>query len=235
MARIDYRGNGKYFKQISYKPGVVLIVIGALMLFTGSAGPIVFGLLLAGGGAYLIYRQIADRPSDQDIERQISAIHSELHARALKALGLDEEEVKLIDPIVLSGYSYDSLGIGEQAKRGKDGKFRSSKYEGVAIFFAEQELHSYTYQLSLTTENDSREETDVYFYRDVVSVATASRSIPVPVLGEKARQIVNQEEFRLTTSGSTVIRCSVNTTGDRLNRDIQGARQLIRNKKMHAV
>jgi hypothetical protein len=235
MARIDYKSNAKYFRQISYKPGVILIVVGALMLVTGSAGPIILGLLLAGAGAYLIYRQVADRPSDEDIESQISSIHSELYKRALKALGLDEEEVKLIDPIVLSGYYFDPLGAGWQAKKGKDGNFRSSNYEGVAIFFAEQELHSYKYQLSLTTENDSREETDVYFYRDVVSVATASRSIPVPVLGEKTRQVVNQEEFRLTTSGGTVIKCSVNTSGDSLSRDIQGARHLIRNKKMHAV
>ena len=235
MATIDYEQNAKYFRPVSYKGGAILIVIGAIMLFSGSSGLVIAGLLLAGGGAFLIYRQVAGRPSDEDIDRQVSGIHAEVQGRALIKLGLDEDEVKLIDPIVVSGYCFESLGTGWQAKKGKDGTFRSSNYEGVAIFFAEQELHAYKYQISLITKNEARVQTDVYFYRDVVSVATDLTSIPVRVVGEEKQQVVQLEVFKLTTSGGTTVQCSMGTSGDTTGHGIQGARQLVRDKKMHAL
>jgi hypothetical protein len=235
VTNIDYERNKKYFRLVSYKPGVILIVIGALTLFSRSFGLIIVGLLVAGGGAFLIYRQVAGRPADREIDRQVSGIHTELRQRALTKLGLDAVEVELIDPVVVSGYCYNSLGTPWQAKKGKDGKFRSSNYEGVAIFFAEQELHSYKYQMSLITPNEARVQTDVYFYRDVVSVATDLISIPLKAIGEQKQQVVQLEIFKLTTSGGTTVQCSMDTAGDPTGRAIQGARQLVRDKKMHAL
>jgi hypothetical protein len=235
LSRIDYEQNAKYFRRASYKVGVILICIGALTLFTGKAGLVIVGLLLAGGGGFLIYRQVAGRPSDEEIDRQVAGIHAELRGRALTKLGLDEDEVRLIDPIVVSGYCFDSLGTGWQAKKGKDGKFRSSNYEGVAIFFAEQELHSYKYQISLVTQNEARVQTDVYFYRDVVSVSTDLVSIPVRVIGDVKQQVVQLEIFKLTTSGGTTVQCSMDISRDTTGRAIQGARQLVRDKKMQAL
>jgi hypothetical protein len=233
MAEIAYERNAKYFERVSYKAGIALGVIGLLLLLTGKAGGVLWGLLLGGLGAFLIYRQVAGRPTDADIERQVHTVMAELHQRALNKLGLDADEVKLIDPIVVGGYFLGSLGSGFRVKRGKDGKFRSSLFEGVVIFFAEQELHAYKYQVSLVRRNESSERTDVYFYRDVVSVSTRSSSNSVPVVGEAKPQTFKTEVFTLTTSGGTDIECSMDASDDVVGRNIQGARQLVRNKKLH--
>jgi hypothetical protein len=233
MAAIDYERNAKYFEPTSYKGGIALAVIGLLLLLTGKPGAALVGLLFAGSGVFLIYRQVAGRPTDGDIDRQVRAVLEELPPWALEKLALDADEVKLIDPIFVGGHRFGSLGSGIRVKRGKDGKFRSSICEGVAIFFAEQELHSYMYQASLVKKDESSQRTDVYFYRDVVSVSTRSYSTSVPVVGEAKLQTVNTEVLTLTTSGGTAVECSMDASDDAAGRNIQGARQLIRNKKMH--
>jgi hypothetical protein len=233
MAQIDYERNAKYFEPVSYKGGIVLGVIGLILLLTGKPGAILVGLLFAGSGALLIYRQVGGRPTDADIERQVRTVRAELRQRAFEKLGLDVDEVTLIDPIIVAGYFLGSLGSGIRVKKGKDGEFRSSIFEGVAIFFAEQELHAYKYQVSLIKRNESSDRTDVYFYRDVVSVSTSSSSRSVTLVGETKPQTLNKEVFTLTTSGGTNIECSMDGIDAAVSRNIQGARQLIRNKKMH--
>src|SRR6266508_5167133 len=112
MAKIDYERNAKYFEPTSYKGGIVLGVIGLLLLLTGKSGAVLVGLLLAGSGAFLIYRQVAGRPTDGDIDRQVRAVLEELPQRALEKLGLDADEVKLIDPIIVGGHPLGPLGSG---------------------------------------------------------------------------------------------------------------------------
>jgi hypothetical protein len=233
MAAIDYEGNARYFEPVRYKAGIGFGVIGLILLLTGKPGPALVGLLFGGWGAFLIYRQVAGRPSDGDIDRQVHGVMAELRQRALVKLALDEDEVRLLDPIVVGGYFLGSLGSGFRAKRGKDGKFRSSIFEGVVIFFAEQELHAYKYQVSLLKRDESSERTDVYFYRDVVSVSTSSSSRSVRVVDQTKPQTWRTEVFTLTTSGGTDIECSMDASDDVVERNIQGARQLVRNKKMH--
>lgn len=234
MTAINHEQNAKYFKKVSYKPGIIPIVIGALFLASGQSGPVVFGLLLAAAGGAVIYFQLAGRPSDDEIDRQVTLALSGIVPRALTKLGLDSQEVSLTDPILVGGSYFGSLGSSFHVKKGKDGRFRSSNCEGVAIFFAEQELHAYKYQVSLVAKNESSEKTDVYFYRDVVSVSTESLSVPVPVVGETEKQAVMIELLKLTTSGGTAVQCTMGAIDNEQGRNIQGARQLIRNKKLHA-
>jgi hypothetical protein len=230
MSSINYERNRRYFTPVSYKAGIICVVVGVLLLFFGSAGPILIGLALAGLGAFLIYRQVADRPTDDELDRQVREILAGLKPQALDKLGLDADEVSLIQPVVVGGNSFS----GSRIKKGKDGTFRSSTCEGIVIFFGEQELHSYKYQVSLIEDQRSRDETDVYFYRDVVSVATKSDNIQVQVEGVGLQQI-QLELLRLTTSGGTTIECSMDATSSTTGRDIQGAKALIRNKKMLAT
>lgn len=231
MSTINYEQNKKYFRTTSYKPGIVLGVIGMFLLLTGKGGPVVIGLALVGLGGFLIYQQVSGRPADAEIDRQTEAVMSEIRQRALRKLGLDMDEVSLIDPIVVGGYFLGSLGTPNLVRQGKDGRFRSSSFEGVVIFFGEQELHAYKYQMSLIAD-ENRVSTDVYFYRDVVSVSTNSSSSPVHVVGETKEKLWKTEVFTLTTSGATAVVCSMNTSDGAAERTIQGARQLVRNKKM---
>jgi hypothetical protein len=238
MAVINYEQNAKYFRPVSYKAGVILAIVGLLFLFTGlssgNAGPILLGLVVAGIGAFLISRQVSGRPSDGEIDRQCGAVMSEIVGRALRKLGLDLDEVKLIDPIVVGGYFLGSLGTPSRVKKGKDGRIRISNFEIVVLFFGEQELHAYKYQISLIAD-EGGEHTDVYFYRDVVSVSTNSSSRSVSVVGETKPEVWRSEVFTLTTSGGTAVECSMSATDETATRAIQAARQLVRNKKMHTT
>ena len=227
MASINYERNRKYFTPVRDKPGIICIVAGVLLLFFGSAGPVLAGLVLAG------HRRVSDlqpggrSPRRRRTDRQVRDILGGLNQQALDKLGLDADEVSLIQPIVVGGNSF----AGSRAKKGKDGVYRSSTCEGIAIFFGEQELHSYKYQVSLIEDHRVSEETDVYFYRDVVSVSTKSDTIQVQIDGAGMHQ-VQVELFKLTTSGATTIQCSMDATSNTKGRDIQGAKTLIRNKKM---
>lgn len=230
MATIMYAENKKYFKPISYKPAVICIVVGVLLLFGASAGPVILGLLLIGVGIYLIYNQTADRPGDGMIDRQINAVLDEAKARALDKLNLDDKEVELLDPIIAGGQSYNS---GSQVRKGTDGVYRSSECESVVIFFAEQELHAYKFRVSLVDRGRDLELTDVYFYRDVVSVSTRSDSSQFRPGLQKV--FLQSERLLLTTSGGTSVECSMSATSDKTDVDVRAARQLIRDKKLHAL
>lgn len=227
---INYERNKKYFEQSSPKAGIILIVIGlVLTLALPDAGKLI-GILGILGGAALIYFQFAGKPADADIDSDAASAVADVQKRALSKLGLDADEVKLIEPVVVHGYYYKNIASGVQVKLGKDRVFRSSNYEGVVLFFSEHQLHAYKFQFSLVSSQESREQTDEYFYKDVVSVATQSETFTINDIKGNSQQ-VNFEEFKLTTTGGTSITSSIRDEGS-VSRVISGARSLIREKKI---
>lgn len=108
-------------------------------------------------------------------------------------------------------------------KQGKDDLYRSSKYEAVMFFFAADDVHCYTYNFSIT-EDWHRDSTDVYFYKDLVSVSTQTDNMTVGALK------FDYEYFKLTTAGGTSISCNVRNANDS-QRSINAMRQLILAKK----
>ncbi|GAB3346390.1 hypothetical protein GCM10027300_05300 [Modestobacter lapidis] len=222
---LDYKKNQKYFKPMSLKPGLVLAAVGLLVLIAGPGAGKVVGLLILAGGAALIYFQFAGRPTDEEIDRAAMGVVRSSQQRAIAKLGLDEDQVKVIDPLLIDGYVLRN----ETVKRGKDGVFRTPRYEGVVLLFSEQQLYSYKLQFSLVEDGRVSEQTDEYFYRDVVSISTASDSIKVSEVGGGSKT-VNLELFKLTTSGGTSVTSAIRDEGQ-VTRSLQGARQLIREKK----
>lgn len=228
---INYERNKKYFKQSSPKAGIILIIIGiVLTLILSQTAAIFIGLLALAGGIAVLVMQNSGKPTDADIDADAADAIAGVKKRALGKLGLDEEEVKLIDPVIVHGYYYKNIASGVQVKLGKDRVFRSSNYEGVVLFFSEHQLHSFKFQFSLTNSSESREQTDEYFYKDVVSVATQSETFKINDIKGNSQQ-VNFEEFKLTTTGGTSITSSIRDEGS-VSRVISGARSLIREKKI---
>jgi hypothetical protein len=242
VTTIDYKANTKYFRPISLKPGLTLFLVGLLFLGFGSSAA-VLGLCLAGTGGFLIFQQFSGRPDDEYIDKQIESTMSTLRTDAMNKLGLTPEEVDLIDPIEVHGPLYRGMASLYHPRRGKDGIHRSNNCQGLVIFFAEQELHAYTFMISLTEPKEQITKTDVYFYRDVVSVATENKAISVGVLDKKPFSLtgsgkdgegtVRIDQVILTTSGGTQIECAISSMTSKIEKNIQGARQLIRNKKTH--
>lgn len=229
---MNYQRNKKYFT-----PSVLLKIVGVLLLvfslpqfvsyseladsrYGADEAPMVLmlGLVFAVVGVVLLYVAAKGSPSDEEIDAAVANELQTVRDRALAKLNLDEEEVQEIEPLFFHSYDYNKTLI----KRGKDQRYRSSKYEAVMFFFAENDLHCYTYQFSLV-EDWKREATDVYFYKDLVSMATQTEYITLPGLR------FDYEYFKLTTTGGTTISCNIHAA--EAQRSINAMRQLILAKK----
>ncbi|MCM1190315.1 MAG: hypothetical protein NC541_13595 [bacterium] len=221
---MNYAKNKKYFEPMKWKAAAIVAVVGLFLLLAGG-GTAVFGLLLIAAGVALIVLQIKSRPTDQEIDDAVVAQLANMKDRALKKLGVDEDEVSEIAPISFDGYVYQNALI----KQGKDGKYRSSKYQAVMFFFSSNEVHCFTYDFSII-ETGQKESTDVYFYKDIVSVSTQTEGTQYSVGNGKSSQF-DYEYFKLTTTGGTSISCAVRNIDD-AQRSINGMRSLIKTKKM---
>lgn len=218
---MDYKKNQKYFQPANLKTGVIVCLVGLVLL---AASPVV-GIIAIAIGALLIYLQVGGRPTDEEIDAAVTSQLKDMKTRALRKLGVDEDEVSEIAPITFDGYVYNKALI----KQGKDGKYRSSKYQAVMFFFSSNEVHCFTYDFSIV-ESSQKESTDVYFYKDIVSVSTQTEGTEYSVGKGKSSQF-DYEYFKLTTTGGTSISCAVRNIDD-AQRSINGMRSLIKNKKM---
>ena len=222
---MNYAKNKKYFESLNLKAAIIVIVVGLLFIAVGNGGLTVFGLLVFAAGIAFIVLQIKSRPTDQEIDDAVVAQLANMKERALKKLGVDEDEVSEIAPISFDGYVYQNALI----KQGKDGKYRSSKYQAVMFLFSSNEVHCFTYDFSIV-ESGQKESTDVYFYKDIVSVSTQTEGTQYSVGNGKSSQF-DYEYFKLTTTGGTSISCAVRNIDD-AQRSINGMRSLIKTKKM---
>ena len=218
---MDYKKNLKYFQPMNLEFAIIVCIIGVFLL---AVSPVV-GLLAIALGVVIIVLQVKGRPTDEEIDSTVTSQLKDMKARALRKLGVDEDEVNEIAPITFDGYVYNNALI----KMGKDGKYRSNKYQAVMFFFSSNEVHCFTYDFSIT-ESSQKESTDVYFYKDIVSVSTQTEGTEYSVGKSKSSQF-DYEYFRLTTTGGTSISCSVRNIDD-AQRSINGMRSLIKSKKM---
>lgn len=218
---MDYTKNQKYFQPMNLKAGIIICIIGVIFL----AIITVIGLLAIVLGVVLIVLQVKGRPTDEEIDAAVISQLKDMKTRALRKLGLDEDEVSEIAPITFDGYVYNNALI----KQGKDGKYRSNKYQAVMFFFSSNEVHCFRYDFSIT-ESGQKESTDVYFYKDIVSVSTQTEGTEYSV-GKGKSSRLDYEYFKLTTTAGTSISCAVKNIDD-AQRSINGMRSLIKNKKM---
>lgn len=223
---MDYQKNLKYFATFSLKVPVILTVIGVIVFLAGtggSAGSVFFGLLLIAAGVGIIVMKVKGKISDEEYERGILSKLNDVNKKALNKLGVDEDEVKEIAPITFDGFVIKGF---DHAKKGKDNKWRTNKYRSTTLLFSANEVHCYTYTFS-TTEEKKSEETDVYFYKDIVSVSTASDTVRF----EGETKDTEFEYFKLTTAGGTALQVTLRDV-DGAQRSINAMRQLLKQKKL---
>lgn len=228
---MDYNRNKKYFEEQSLKGAIIALVIGVIIFLgglKGGAGVAIFGLIIAGIGGFLIYSKTSGRPTDSEIDQVCVSELKNLKERALKKHGLDEDQIKEADPIEFNGYLYDDVPSTCMYQVGKDRLWRSSFYEGVMFLFSAEQVYCYKYRFSLIAD-EKREQTEEYFYRDIVSAATQSKTKEYKNKAGKTENI-NYEFFKLTTSGGTVMDAAIRNMGDS-DRPIQAMKSLLRNNK----
>ncbi len=227
---MNYKRNKKYFTGslgLTYL-AVVLIVIGIwLFLVCALFGNLTFPIIcLIMGAGLLVYQQVTC-PKDSEIDADLFnyLAKQNLKSRALDKLGIDESEVMEIAPVYFDGYNFDNVN---EVKIGKDRKARSSQGRAVYFFFTKNEVYCYTYTVSLI-ENFSSEDTDTYFYSDIVSVATTTGTGTINKVKAKS-QSYQYDCFKLTTTGGTSMQAGLRDKAG-AERSINGMRNLIKAKK----
>lgn len=224
---MDYEKAKKYFIGVNKTPAIVVGCVGGLILLIsllGGGGVGIFIGIVALAGAYALYtlekrKVISDRGYDAMVAEKLKSMN--VKKRALNKLGLDIDEVCEIAPISFDGYKYKGANA---IKKGDDNIWRSNKYEVVMLFFSAHEVHCYTLVFN-TTGTKQTEGTDVYFYRDIVSVSTTSDTVKLETGGN-----FDYEAFQLTTAGGTSISVSLRDV-DGVQGSINAMRQLLRAKK----
>lgn len=129
-------------------------------------------------------------------------------------------------------------------RKGKDNLFRFTPVNVTVINFTEHQLITYSCALDLTTGAALNENTDEYFYRDIVSVSTKTKSYNAQMRDGSTLQIDDAEMFQLTTSGGTSVEVLLRApkviqmmggNGDipttRAEQAIQSVRKMLREKK----
>ena len=237
---MDYKRNLKYFKGPKIGGAIVLIIFGvnfllfgsfiSLPLFADSSDHDTFfialvislfpGLPMTAGGIAMIIVKKATALKDEDYDAAVASMLYNIQGRALSCLGLDANVANEIAPISFDGYVYRKAS---KTKQGKDGLWRTNKYEFVMLFFSAHEIHCYTYDFD-TTSPQQAETTDVYFYKDIVSVSTATDTVTVK------GQHIDYEYFKLTTSGGTGLSVSLRDAYN-AQQSINAMRALLKTKK----
>lgn len=206
---MDEQTKGKmiksYFNEFP-KWAVVCILIGAIFLLigvNGSGGSLIIGLILCGLGGFGIYSYGNGKPTDQQMDEWLEAELKELTKKAMNKTGTDESELVAESVQITGPRLWDVGGAPILYKKGKDGNLRFTPMEVSVICFTQNQLIGYTCALDRTSGKALNESTDEYFYRDVVSVATQTKSITVQTSKWGAVPMNSAESFVLTTSGGT--------------------------------
>lgn len=94
---------------------------------------------------------------------------------ALGALGLDEDEVNEIDPVMFEGYRYEHKDIKPYITE-EESRIYSSMYQKTWLFFGDDQVYVYCVYFD-TTDLSKEEQTLEYFYNDVTSFASQATTL----------------------------------------------------------
>jgi hypothetical protein len=120
-------------------------------------------------GGFMTFGKMSDNEYDRLVAKVRDGLN--LKQRALEKIGIDEDELKEIEPVFFEGYARDNAFIGKQ-----DGKLRSTWYETAWLFFSDTQVYMSKYCWDM--ESDSkRESTEEYFYKDITNFNTAAETV----------------------------------------------------------
>lgn len=176
-----------------------------ILCMSAGGGAVVIGLLCVGvgGAALFMYTR---RISDEEFDRFRDDDLHNAASRAVQKWGIDEND-QVAKPVRVFGPASVST-LTAAARKGSDNVIRFNPIRFAVLGFCEHQLLAYLGVLDMVTGNVLLEETEEYFYRDVVAVATKTDAIEFTHRGV-IHQLNDTETFVLTTSGATSIRVPI--------------------------
>ena len=175
---------------------------------------------------------LAKTMSDQEYDALVKSYltKTDFKQKGLAKIGLDESQLKEIEPVHFEGYWFDTKKTF--TKRGKDGVYRSSGYQVSWLFFSSTQVYLYQYTFNLD-EDGKKEITEEYFYKDITNFSTSSDTVETESWDPKQKKNVlinvNSNRFTLTVPGDKFY-CWM-TQNDYTERAIQAMKAKLREKK----
>ena len=170
----------------------------------------------------LYKKPITDFEYDEMVQYVLNQFN--FRQKALDKIGLDEDELKELEPVHFEGFLFDKNSL---SKQGDDNKWRSSKYQVSWLFFSTTQL--FLYQYTFNMDEDGKE----YFYKHITNFSTSSDTIETSVYNKQTNtnEIVNVDSnrFAITVPGDKFY-CSLEQT-DYTEGAIRGMKSLLRDKK----
>lgn len=175
-----------------------------------------------------------------EFDARVNAKCDEAKKRVFATLGIDQSQVKEAAPIITRSYLKSDLMRIDQ----KTGKVWSNRYRVSIVLFGAEEVFCYTYTFSMTQDNIS-EETDEYFYGDIVSIKQRRQRVTYIEKSEIGNKFAVGKKTSYSTSIYQYNAFTIqSTSGDSkefaysganniesINKSINGMKQLIREKK----
>jgi len=169
------------------------------------------------GGCLEALFGVKDEVYEQMLRETLNGLN--LRQKALGKIGLDEDQLKEIEPVNFHGYHFKD---GAYYRVGKDGRFRSSKYSTTWLFFSSTQVYMYQYILDMTSTS-IKERTEEYFYKDITNFSTTTETV---TFAGKNKEV---NEFTLVVPGDKFF-CSMDGVPD-ADRAISAMKQKLREKK----
>lgn len=241
----------KYFEKPATWPWI-LVACGLLVFFGGLW--ILLGLALCGLGVWLLYDAAQKRVTDSEFDAIRQKAFAMLHCVAMEKLGVDEGDTVRDNELVWGPRYYDRGDAILIFKEGDDGVVRYSLYNIVVLVFTKKHLAMYQCALDMQTGNRLNECTEEFFYKDVVSVGTGTKTNTLleedetfTFIGKKSSQVVISqknawESFELRNAGGGVIYVPIRSDAvlkqmggrfeeSQVDRIVNSMRAILRDKK----
>ncbi len=246
---MNYERATLYFQPDNETGSVLMLIFGVFIFIVGlsvaciSSGIIgiciiVIGALIGSIGGWCLYTIKSRKVSDKEIDRMMQEEIKSIESGIFNHLGIDKDEIRLIEPIAIDQYYFRNIDSQCIAKEGDDKKIRSSNVSILRLFFSEAEIFCYECRFSLI-KNEKLVITDEYHYSDIVSMKTES------LLSTKENEIASKnvggESFTILTSGGSsfsgcrFVNLKDSSKADDLRKfqeSVQGMKQLWRMKKI---
>lgn len=175
---------------------------------------------------------ISDAEFDANKDRQIAGLN--LMKRALGKLGIDEDQVQEVEPIVLTGPIYKDT----YKREGADNIKRYSAYQITYIFCSSDQVYVYQYTLNLNSD-EKKERAEEYFYKDITNFTTVDDTEELTfevtkgsgclAKSEEQKIRIETAEFKIVVPGDAFL-CSMIPNSDTEGK-IQALKAKLREKK----
>jgi len=228
---MNYERNKLYFLPgaFKWKMQLVFICISIFLLILGDKLPYeIRGLIEAlawisiiGCIIWIVKNSSDSVVSDAEFDKAVNDKFKSIDIlqTALDKIGLDEDQVREIPPVFFNGFRIDKKAL---EKIGRDGKLRTSMYDITALFFSDTQVFMYQ-QVFDMIKGTKLENTQEYFYKDIVSFSTSTKS------SDKDQDMKGVSTFLLIVPNDEFY-CSMSNVSDS-DGIINAMKQKLRDKK----